>query len=248
MGVCCGGVARVSADSVLTLLAAFDAALAAADPQTVPAAAATLTGLLVAAVPGAEQASVTAARHGAPRTVHATGAMAAGCEDLQRALGSGPTVDALAGGVGCVSDGLHVDGGGAGFGGRACREFGAVSVLSVPLYRGGGLDDVTAFTVYSSRVGAFDDTACTVAAVLARPSAQALALAAHRDVAVHLQCALASDREIGAAMGILIATRKLTRAGAFDLLVQVSRTSGITIADLATEVADTGYLQHPASR
>lgn len=61
----------------------------------------------------------------------------------------------------------------------------------------------------------------------------------------HLQRALASNREIGAAMGILMIEHKLTGDQAFDLLRRVSQHSHRKLAALAAEVAQTGTLELP---
>lgn len=61
----------------------------------------------------------------------------------------------------------------------------------------------------------------------------------------HLQRALASNREIGAAMGILMIEHKLTGDQAFDLLRRVSQHSHRKLAILAAEVAQTGTLELP---
>lgn len=104
-------------------------------------------------------------------------------------------------------------------------------------------DDVTAFSLYSSQAGAFDDSARAIAAVLAKPSARTLAVATQRDRVAHLRRALASNREIGAATGILMATRRLTRDDAFELLRHISQHTNVKLADLATQVLDTGVLE-----
>lgn len=61
----------------------------------------------------------------------------------------------------------------------------------------------------------------------------------------HLQRALASNREIGAAMGILMIEHKLTGDQAFDLLRRASQHSHRKLASLAAEVAQTGTLDLP---
>lgn len=61
----------------------------------------------------------------------------------------------------------------------------------------------------------------------------------------HLQRALASNREIGAAMGILMIEHKLTGDQAFDLLRRASQHSHRKLAALAAEVAETGVLDLP---
>jgi hypothetical protein len=69
--------------------------------------------------------------------------------------------------------------------------------------------------------------------------------AAQQAQADNLRIALASNRQIGAAIGIIMASRKLTSDHAFDLLRQVSQHSHRKLHDLALEVIDTGTVELP---
>lgn len=61
----------------------------------------------------------------------------------------------------------------------------------------------------------------------------------------NLQCALGSNREIGAAMGILMARHQLTADQAFDLLRRTSQHCHRRIVSIAAEVMETGALELP---
>jgi hypothetical protein len=61
----------------------------------------------------------------------------------------------------------------------------------------------------------------------------------------NLNRALDSNREIGAAMGILMARHQLTSGQAFDLLRRISQRAHRKIAAIATEVVETGALELP---
>jgi hypothetical protein len=61
----------------------------------------------------------------------------------------------------------------------------------------------------------------------------------------NLQCALSSNREIGAAMGILMARHQLTATQAFDLLRRTSQHCHRRIVAIAAEVIETGALDLP---
>ena len=69
---------------------------------------------------------------------------------------------------------------------------------------------------------------------------------AQQSQADNLRIALTTNREIGTAMGILMASRKLTSEHAFDLLRQVSQHSHRKLHDIALEVIDTGTVEFPA--
>ena len=58
--------------------------------------------------------------------------------------------------------------------------------------------------------------------------------------AIQLEAALEHSREIGAAIGVLMALRKLTRDQAFDLLRRASMAQNIKVHVLAARVVETG--------
>jgi len=61
-----------------------------------------------------------------------------------------------------------------------------------------------------------------------------------REHAAHLEQALRSSRKIGAAIGIVMANRKLTETDAFGLLVKASQQTNRKLRALAEEVVHTG--------
>lgn len=60
----------------------------------------------------------------------------------------------------------------------------------------------------------------------------------------HLQIALDHSRDIGAAVGILMAQHKVQQADAFDLLRQASQDQNRKVYELALAVVSTGELPH----
>ncbi len=63
-----------------------------------------------------------------------------------------------------------------------------------------------------------------------------------RDRADDLEQALHSNREIGMAMGILMARGKCTSEQAFDLLRNASQNLNLRLRDVAARIVDTGEL------
>lgn len=63
-----------------------------------------------------------------------------------------------------------------------------------------------------------------------------------RRTMTNLQAALDSNREIGAAMGILMATHRISQSQAFDLLRAASQCSNRKLRDVASEVVFMGML------
>jgi ANTAR domain-containing protein len=58
--------------------------------------------------------------------------------------------------------------------------------------------------------------------------------------AKHLDVALASNREIGVAIGVIMSLRKVTREKAFDVLREVSQRTQRRLRDVADDVVETG--------
>jgi hypothetical protein len=73
-----------------------------------------------------------------------------------------------------------------------------------------------------------------------------LALESAEAMIANLRTALATSREIGAATGILMATRKLDQDAAFALLVRASQVTNRKVRDVAADVALTGTLPDAA--
>ena len=71
------------------------------------------------------------------------------------------------------------------------------------------------------------------------------AAASRAAAADHLERALASNREIGVAVGILMVTHQLTDEQAFDLLSRVSQRTNRKLRLIAVEVARTGAIELP---
>jgi hypothetical protein len=121
------------------------------------------------------------------------------------------------------------------------------SMLSLRLY----VEDdprIAGLNLYSTSADAFDDNAETVGSLVATHGALAIAAATARDEATQLKTALVNSREIGMAMGVVMATYKVTREQAFDLLRISSQNSNRRLVEIATEVVDTGALHLPHDR
>lgn len=80
------------------------------------------------------------------------------------------------------------------------------------------------------------------AAHLTRGERLAAAAERHAARAENLQIALASNREIGQALGILMITHKITSQHAFHLISEVSQNSNRKLREVAADICDTGTL------
>lgn len=108
------------------------------------------------------------------------------------------------------------------------------AMLAVPL-----MDEdrrTGALNFFADRPGAFEDESVGQAAILASFASVALAGARHSARADQLQDGLATNREIGAAVGILMATHKVSSEEAFDLLSNASQRLNRKLRDIATGI------------
>lgn len=197
--------------------------------------------MAVERVPGATCASITSFDHGRFRTVAATDDRARRADAIQYALGSGPCLDAI------VEDALYRprdlrrDDRWPEYGARVSSELGLLSMLSFRL--GHESDDaIDGLNIYADEVAAFDERAELVGLMLATHGALAVALAANQQRVENLQKALVTNREIGVAMGILMARHQVTRDQAFGLLRMASQNANRKLYDVALAVVDTGAL------
>ncbi|HEU5007117.1 MAG TPA: ANTAR domain-containing protein [Jatrophihabitantaceae bacterium] len=116
-------------------------------------------------------------------------------------------------------------------------EAGRAAELDLPL--AAELDDLV-LHLYADR--ALDDANQRTAQLFAAQLAAAVQTVHTRAKAANLERALATSRDIGVAMGIIMARRACTRDQAFDLLRRASRLHQRKLADIASEVAETGIL------
>jgi GAF domain-containing protein len=234
--------AHQSLPGLAFLFADLGRQLSAYDKATSALAAVAQTS--VSRVAGADWASITRGRNGSFQTVAATDPAATRVDGIQYELGTGPCVDAIIQQTVFRIADLAVDPRWPEFGRRAVAAAGVRSMLSHRLFVEDD-DLIAGLNIYSTRPDAFDDDAQTVGTLLATHGALAVSAAAARERAAQLEEALASNRNIGVAMGVLMIQHKITRQQAFDLLRVASQNTNRKLADLAREVGDTGQLNLP---
>lgn len=206
-----------------------------------------LTQLAVQRVDGADYAGVTVGRAGASfKTVAATDDHVRTIDAIQYELGSGPCVDAVLAQTIYNSADLRSDQRWPEFGRLAVERTGIVSMLSSRFYVEADGAVIAALNLYSHRVGAFDQRSEATIHLLATHGALAVAKVTAEEKSRNLMRALETSREIGTAMGILMAREKITREQAFDLLRIASQRTHRKLAAIAAEVADTGALPDAA--
>jgi ANTAR domain/GAF domain len=200
----------------------------------------------VAVVPGAEYAGITRRRNGAFETLAPTHQLVEDADAIQYELRSGPCLDALTRASMVHADDIGTDPRWPAFGPRAAAETGVRSMLSYRLV----VDDdelVAGLNLYAAKQAAFTRTAEVIGTLVATHGALAVIGASTRERASQLEHALVTSRDIGVAMGVLMARHMITRSQAFDLLRIASQHTNRKLADLARVVADTGSLPLPTT-
>jgi hypothetical protein len=194
-------------------------------------------------VPGAEHVGLSViAGHEPPTTVAATDDLPVQLDALQHSVGEGPCLQALIQSDIARVDDLRSDEQWPRFARAAVSSTGVLSMLSMRLYLTG--HQRAALTFYSSEPEAFDEVSIATAAIFASYASLIQLNSLHRDKSIHLERALESNREIGTAIGILMARKLLTPEHAFDQLRIASQSLHRKLRDVADEVKTTGDLPH----
>ena len=123
---------------------------------------------------------------------------------------------------------------------RLITESPVRSAVVYPLGLGGV--DLGVLAVYSHVSGHFTPARVELGAVFAAHASLALENVSLTDKNRNLEIALQSNRKIGIAMGILMASYRLTEQQSFDLLRATSQTSHRKLSAVAEEVAFTGTI------
>jgi hypothetical protein len=203
-----------------------------------------VTAAAVQAIDGAEAAAVTIGRNQKFETVAATSDLPLQVDKIQYDLMSGPCVDAVLEHTIFHSNDLRDDQRWPEFAARAIAETGVLSMMSFRMFFEEG-DLVAGLNVYSTDTDAFDDLAETTGLVLATHAALALTGAVRLERIENLERALATNRDIGVAMGILMKAHLATKQQAFDMLRVASQHTHRKLGDIALDVIDTGDLLLP---
>ena len=220
-------------------------AMSLADQTDQPLIQQRLIEFAVRGVPGAEHASLTqVSGANPPQTTAQTDELPYLWDQLQYEQGEGPCLEAIAKNGVVLARDLRTDNRWPRFA-RAIVDYTppAFSMLSFRLFL--TEDNRASLNLYATRAGAFTDQSTATGSMFAAYSSMALLAAARHDQANHLTRALETNREIGVAMGILMAGNKLTQQQAFDRLRTASQNLNRKLHAIAADVAATGELSVP---
>lgn len=195
-------------------------------------------------VHGADWVSITTLTEGEFCSAASTDERALRADALQYELGSGPCVDAIVENTTFRAPDLEADPRWAEFGKKAAERYGVRAMLAFRLAL--EVDGViSCLNIYATERDAFDEDSVATGLLLAVHGALVISAAADRREVAGLQQALEASREIGVALGIVMATYKVTREQAFSLLRIASQHSNRKLRDVAAGVALSGELPLP---
>jgi hypothetical protein len=182
-------------------------------------------------VPGCDRASVMLRQGQKHSTVAATDEVAQRIDEFERRLGQGPCVDAI------VDTRPQID---TDLGGPSTWPDLARAIVETTPVRGAMgfrllIDErkAGALNLFSDTPGAFDAAAAGAASVLASFTSVTITAISRGDDVESLRNGLASNREIGQAIGLLMAMENISSDEAFDMLRRTSQEVNLKIADLA---------------
>ncbi|HXT45898.1 MAG TPA: GAF and ANTAR domain-containing protein [Pseudonocardiaceae bacterium] len=190
-------------------------------------------------MPGCRHAAVAVVEQDQPRTLASTDAVPDHVDAIQFDAGEGPSLDVLVTDDYVRVDDLAADARWPQFGRRAVEVGDVRSMISYRLYLGRHRRGALSF--YSTWPHAFDDVAAAIGAIFAAYCSLALITQALGDD-VHPRRAAEVHREIGVAIGILMAAEELGVDEAFTKLHSASRRLHRDLGDVAHDVAASGRL------
>lgn len=184
-------------------------------------------------VPGCDHASLMISRDGNCTTVAVSDPVAHEIDRLELALSCGPCLDAIENQTTQMATDLASGDRWPALAARVVAETpvrGAMSV-QLPVDRA----KVGALNLFSDTANAFDTTSIERAMMLAAFATVATAAAAYAEDAAGLRTALARNRVIGKAVGMLMLVNDISEDEAFDILRRTSQASNVKVADVAVD-------------
>jgi len=212
--------------------------------RTLGAALASIAEAATTSVPGCDAATIAISIAGRPATAAMTGTVALELDLVQYDVDDGPCLTSFR-----TADALRLDlyeqGDAFPHVSIAARRLGVRAVLSMPAIWGS--ETIATLNLYS-RGGPFDESAETVAAVLATQVAIAVSrspeFAAARAVVEQAQRETDDQSQIAMATGLLISSQDCTREQAEGLLRQAAADDAQTILQIAQRIIE----QHDTTR
>jgi hypothetical protein len=231
-----GSSAREDPDEIVTLFHDISSMLTSHTGQVDSAKAVQLAAQLL---PHTDHCGITLIRpKSPPRTIAFTDELPEAVDALQYRVREGPCLDAADTVAVVMADDLAADDRWPQFAPLCVARTGVRSMLGLRLAVRGG--DRAGMNFYARRVKAFDELDVRVGSILATFAALAVELELHDRDTANLEAALRTNRQIGMAIGIVMATEKVTESDAFQLLRKASNHLNRKLVDIAEHVQLTG--------
>jgi hypothetical protein len=189
-------------------------------------------------IPGCSWASITLVKDGRGRTIASSGPVAEAADQLQYELGEGPCLRAAEDEHSYLLFDVEQEPRWPSYARALLERTPVRSILSFDL----PAQERAALNLFGASAGCYDDEAVQFGAVFAAHASTAVALYNAEERAGNLEIALASNRQIGIAIGILMAYHRVRQEDAFALLRAASQSLHIKLKDVARDVIETGAL------
>ncbi|WP_260439834.1 GAF and ANTAR domain-containing protein [Humibacillus xanthopallidus] len=190
-------------------------------------------------LPHARAVSITTVKNDRFVTAASTDELAVRADAIQYQLESGPCIDAIRDHAIYYPRDLALDHRWPEYGQRVVAELGLRSMLSFRM-KLEFAEVIAGMNFYSAETDAFDDGDLAEGLLLTTHAAQVVAAAQLHDRSLNLERALATSRDIGVAIGVLMGVHKLGRTEAFNLLKIASQNTNQKLHRVALGVIETG--------
>ncbi|MBM7516374.1 GAF and ANTAR domain-containing protein [Nocardioides nitrophenolicus] len=196
-----------------------------------------LCATALAVVPGCDHACITTVQAGQrPVLAATTDAIARTVDALEWEVGEGPCVDAIRTQRFERDPDIANDAVWPRLAERVLRQTPVRGMIGYRVII--GERKVGALNLFSDTPGAFTRESADLGAIIASFASVAVAAANEREAADSLRAGLASNREIGKAIGLLMATYDVSDTEAFALLRDTSNRLNVRLATIAGQVVD----------
>lgn len=204
---------------------------ASSDPQEVYDAIVRAT---VHLVDGCDRAAIMLRERGRFTSAAVTDEVARHVDDMELEIGDGPCVDAILEDAIQHDPDLTTPNAWPALAAQVVAETPVRGMIGCRLRVEG--EKVGALDLFSDTPGALDAASVDQAAIMASLASSAIMAVRARHQAGHLERALDNSREIGKAIGLIMAARRITDQEAFELLRTSSQELNMKLATVAHEI------------
>jgi hypothetical protein len=194
-------------------------------------------------VAGCDHASLMLARRDGYETAAASDDVARHIDALERELGEGPCVDAIDDEAGQIDPDIRRQSAWPRLAERVLAETPVQGMAGYRIVVDG--KKVGALNLFSDTAGALEEEGGDQGAVLSAFASVALMSVANRDRADSLRRGLESNREVGKAIGLLMAAHHIGSDEAFEVLRKASNDMNMKLTEVAREVIENAERRPP---